>query len=175
MVNLACTVHQKILTNVITQHVLTDMLSPQDDHLMVEIYCRCDCGFNQQTHTESRLWLRVYLCVKQERQCMYNVTLRRVHVTTVAVEKQYYIFRVCVCSLSYPACKPHVWLYYIFQYYLINGTIFGKKIVLDIKSVTLFSLQIWSQTFLILRRIQRDTTTNVYRSSRKVPVILVRF
>jgi hypothetical protein len=31
-----------------------------------------------------------------------------------------------------------------------------------------------SKTFLILRRIQRDITTNTLTSSRKLPVILVR-
>jgi hypothetical protein len=37
-----------------------------------------------------------------------------------------------------------------------------------------YSLQILSETFLILRKIQHNTI-NVYRSSRKTPVILVRF
>ena len=32
-----------------------------------------------------------------------NVTLRRIRKTTVVAEKQYYILRVCVCSLSYAA------------------------------------------------------------------------
>jgi len=44
----------------------------------------------------------------QDRQCTYNVTVTRILVTTVEVEKQkYYIFRVCVCSLSYAACNGH--------------------------------------------------------------------
>ena len=38
-----------------------------------------------------------------------------------------------------------------------------------------FSLQLLSETFLILRRTERDIIQNVYRSSCKVPAILVRF
>jgi hypothetical protein len=41
--------------------------------------------------------------------------LRRVHVTIVAVEKQYYIFWVYVCRLIYPACRAHA------PYYIINS------------------------------------------------------
>jgi hypothetical protein len=62
----------------------------------------------------------------------------------------------------------------IFPHFLINGNIF-EKTLLDIKCVFWFSLQLLSETFLILRRIKRDIITNVYRSSRKVPFILVRF
>jgi hypothetical protein len=50
----------------------------------------------------------------------------------------------------------------------------GKKL-LDIKCVFLFSLEILSETLLILIRIQRDIAINVHRYSFKVPVILVRF
>jgi len=38
-----------------------------------------------------------------------------------------------------------------------------------------FSLQLLSETFLILRRNEYDITINVHRSSRKVTGILVRF
>ena len=38
-----------------------------------------------------------------------------------------------------------------------------------------FSRQIWSETFLILRRNERDMIKNVYRSSCIVSVMLVRF
>jgi hypothetical protein len=61
-----------------------------------------------------------------------------------------------------------------FLYYLINGTIFGKKL-LNIKCVFLFPLQRLSQIFLILERPQRDIIIYVHRSSRKVSVIFVRF
>jgi hypothetical protein len=50
-----------------------------------------------------------------------------------------------VCSLTYPPCNPPpychlrpLWLHHIFRHYLINGTIFGKK-VLNIKCVFWFS------------------------------------
>ena len=37
------------------------------------------------------------------------------------------------------------------------------------------SLQLLSETFLILRRIQKDIIIKVHRFSCKVPIILVRF
>ena len=105
--------------------------------------------------------------------------MKRVRVTIVAVEKQ--IFCACVCGLRYPACTAHVPnchllpvpLYNIFPHYLTNGTILGQKL-LNIKCVFWFSVQLLSETFLILRRIQWDII-NLYWSSRKVPVTVVRF
>jgi hypothetical protein len=78
---------------------------------------------------------------EQVRLCTYNVTLRRVNETIVAVEKQYVLhISVCVrpcmwvrglvgvcvhaCSPTYPACKAHV-LYYIVIYGLSGYTCFG--------------------------------------------------
>jgi hypothetical protein len=67
----------------------------------------------------------------------------RVRVTIVAVEKQQVLHTLCVCSLSYPACKAHapyyivicgLWLHQIFRHYLLNGTIFGKTL-LNMKGV----------------------------------------
>ena len=97
---------------------------------------------------------------------------------------KYYIFWVCVISCRYPACNVHA-SYNIaicglprstifFPHYLINCTIFGKKL-LNIKCVFWFSLQLLCETFLIIRRTDRDMIKNVYRSSCKVSVILVRF
>lgn len=46
--------------------------------------------------------------IQQGRQCMYNVTLRCVCKTIVAVEKQYCIF-VCVCACTLVCGCPDAW------------------------------------------------------------------
>jgi hypothetical protein len=84
-------------------------------------------------------------------------------------------FRKATISFAVLYCHIWpVWLYYIFPHYLINGTIFGKKVT-EQKCVFWCSLQYLPEIFLILRRIQRDIIINVHRSSCKVPVIFVRF
>jgi hypothetical protein len=50
-----------------------------------------------------------------------------------------------------------------------------RKKLLNIKCVFGFFLQRSSETFVILRRIERDIIINVHRSSCIVSVILVRF
>jgi len=81
---------------------------------------------------------------EQDEGCTYNVTIRRVLVATVAVEKQKVLnflsvcLCVCVSSRSYPAskvhvpCCIHVWLvrlYHIFPHYLIRGILSEKNIL----------------------------------------------
>ena len=88
--------------------------------------------------------------------------------------------RACACALTFPACTAHephyqlwpVWLHHKFRHYLINGTIFGRKL-LNTKYMFRFSLQLLSEIFFfILRRIQRHTIINIHTFSCKVPVIL---
>ena len=80
-------------------------------------------------------------CVIQDSEL--NVTLRRVRVTIIAVQKQKLLHRVFACRLIYPSCKAMrntilssvlcLALPY-FLNYLINSTIFGKNL-LNVKSV----------------------------------------
>jgi len=74
-----------------------------------------------------------------------------------------------------PYC--HLWpapLYNIFPHYLMNGTVLEKQLF-GIKHVFLVSLQLFSETLLILRRNERYMIGNVYWSPCKGPFILVRF
>jgi hypothetical protein len=73
----------------------------------------------------------------------------------------------CVCSLTYPVCNVHVpychpWpvrLNNIFPHYLINATIFQKKVT-EYKMCFDF-LHKFVEMFLILRRSERDMIQNV--------------
>jgi hypothetical protein len=85
---------------------------------------------------------------RQDRQYTYNVILRRVRVVIVAVESnEYYVFRVRVCSLRYPACNAHVPYYFvnIFPYYHIKVTI--KKMFLNTKCVFGFLYSLYLEHF----------------------------
>ena len=78
------------------------------------------------------------------------------------------------CAVLY----RHIWpirFCHCFPHYHINGTIFGEKTVSEHKICHFLSLQMFSKTFLILRRIPRDIIRSVHRSSSKVSVMLVVF
>jgi len=120
-----------------------------------------------------------------DRQCTYNVTLTRVRATIVAVEKQWVLHNLsaCICSLRHPASNAHapychLWparLCNIFPRYLVTARLSGGGELIKRKCVFWFSLQLLSDTFLILRRNERDIIKNVYWSSCKVPLFLSEF
>jgi hypothetical protein len=85
---------------------------------------------------------------------------------TLVIQQAKRMRRIMLSSVVCP-------LYHIFPHYLTKGTIFGKK--LNIKRLFWFYLQLLSETFLILRRIRRDTITNVDMSSCKVIFIRVHY
>jgi hypothetical protein len=73
---------------------------------------------------------------------MYNITLRRVHATTVEVDKQQVLDIPTLCVLvafRYPEWNAHApyfkpwpaWLYSIFPRCLKSGTIFERKKMLN--------------------------------------------
>ena len=87
-----------------------------------------------------------------------------------------YVLVALVTHHTNAALYCHLWpvrLRNIFPRCLINGRFYDEKKLFNIKCVLIFST-ILSETFLILRRIQRDIFTHVHRSSYKILVILVR-
>ena len=86
-----------------------------------------------------------------------------------------------MCSLSYPALTEHVPYYIVacpppphFSKYLIYGTIFVGRGIIEHKMCVL-SLQLLSENFLILKRIQQDIVINVKTSHVKYPLFLSDF
>ena len=78
----------------------------------------------------------------------------------------------CTCAILCCHLWP-VWLYHIFPHYLINGMICGK--VIEPELCGWYSLQLLSETFLILRRVEWVIVINVLRSACKISVVIVRF
>jgi hypothetical protein len=112
-----------------------------------ESVCVCVCVC---VHARTYACVHVSLCVQAH---SLSYTARKAHAPYCTV----------ICGLSGSTMFFHI---------LTNGKIFRKKL-LKIKCVFWFSLQLLSETYLILRRNQQATIINVHRSSSKAPVILV--
>jgi len=134
------------------------------------------CKYQESTSNQalSRLHTSVAKKDNNKGNVHTNITLTCICLTTLGVQKQELLnIRVYVCSLSCPRYYVWpVWINHIFPHYLINGMIFGKKL-LNIKCVSIFSTS-FSDTFLILR-IQHGIIMHGHTSSCKTPIILVRF
>jgi len=78
----------------------------------------------------------------------------------------------CSFALSYSHLWP-VWIDNIFPHYLRFSK--KRKVIKHEKSVLRFSVQSLFETFLILRRTEREMIKTATWSSSTVPVILVRF
>ena len=125
-------------------------------------------------------YARVHTWMKQQKQCNNTVSSRNHPYCGKAV---LHILSVCVCSLSHSACKAHAPYYIVicgpssstmfFPHYLTKGLIFVNTL-LNIKCVFWFSLQLVSDTFLIMTRIQR-IIINAHTSSHTVPLFLSDF
>jgi len=79
----------------------------------------------------------------------------------------------CACAMLSSVACPALLVQYFLQY-LINGAVFGNK-VLNMECEFWFSLQLLSETFLIISRTERHVITNIYWSSCTLSVITVRF
>ena len=94
---------------------------------------------------------------------------------------------MCICSLWYPACNAHVHkcicsiqssmacpaIQYFFSFSHKQHDL--KKKLLNTKCVFWFSLQLLSETFLILRRKEQDMPKTVHWSPCKYPLLLSEF
>ena len=65
----------------------------------------------------------------------------------------------CACAILSSVTRPS--LQKSFPHYLVNGTIFGKKVI-EHKICFLYLLQLLSENFLILRKSERDMIINVH-------------
>ena len=87
---------------------------------------------------------------------------------------------VCVALVIQSACAYYIAICglpgsAVYFHILIHATILGGGELLNMKCVCWFSLQIVYKTFPILRRIQRDTVTNVKSLHVKCPTFLSDF
>jgi len=94
--------------------------------------------------------------------------MRLLHIVSVRLSPE-------VCSTK-NACAVWchlwpVWLYHIFPHYLVNVTIFWKKVIQHKMCVLIFSTTL-SETFLILKKNEWDVMVNMHRSSYSCQILM---
>ena len=118
-------------------------------------------------------------CSAIKRQYMMSLLLYGVLWVHLWSLDLFFFFYETINSHHCPAYQAHelcchLWpllLQHIFPHYIINGTIFRKKVVEHKMCVLIFCTTfVWN----ILRRTDQDII-NVHTSSRQVSIILVRF
>jgi hypothetical protein len=136
--------------------------------------CRCLCCLI------ILLWLEFRQT--QEKQCKYNLTLRSISLTIVAVGKQEILHILSACLEPYPTSKAHrpnyificgLFDYAVFFHNITQRAQFSGKKFLKVKYMFWFSLQLWN--LFVTGRIQRDVFINVQTPSSRVPLTLSDF
>jgi hypothetical protein len=130
-------------------------------------------------------WLKISALFKITRQAMYiqcNIQAPSLNHFCSSKAIKYYIFWVCVCSLIYPAYNACA------TYHIVTCGLFGSAIFFHIshkrhdfwekvieQKMFWFSVELLSETFLILGWIQRDTIEMYIGLHVKHPLFLSDF
>jgi len=142
------------------------MVNKYQHNLRIEDECPCLTAVWNDGRYLSCCWLRPRGSARTT-PATYDVTMRRVRAIIVAVIRQRVLLNLSVriCSLGCRVRNAHAqycqpWpapLYSIFFIHSHKRHFFGgKKKLLNTKYVFWFSLQLLSETLLVLRRIERD-------------------
>jgi hypothetical protein len=122
--------------------------------------------------------------LKQDRQCTYKANWATfMQLLLPWKSNNYCTLRMCDCNHMHPPCNAHAPYCHLWPARLCNiSTLsrkrhdFRRKILLRIKCAFWFTLQLLSETLLILRRNEQDMILkNVRWCSCKVAINFVRF